>query len=284
MDEEEWADTYATDNNLDKNRVNTVIKMGIYAGDRDEFNQRTGEGKAIFANGDMYEGQYWEGKKNGKGKYIFKSLGMSEVDKLISEQWKAREAQPEDQQADVDEFIQKSSQQFAVGPECVRFAIQENTFYPCYNGEYVNNMRHGRGIMKNKDGSVYSGSWKHNKRQGEGIYYYVNGDIYSGQWVDGLKHGNGRYTYTGKKGEYVGSWENGLCVEGQWRMTEVYYEGKFEKNKPCDENGEIKFPVLGLQQTGEYKKNKWRPGNDLNLIQEFDPDAEEQQQEGAETQ
>ena len=65
-EEEEWAENYATENNLDRNRITTVIKLGIYAGERDEFNQRTGEGKAIYASGDLYEGQYWEGKKNGQ--------------------------------------------------------------------------------------------------------------------------------------------------------------------------------------------------------------------------
>uniref|UniRef100_A0A7S1IU63 MORN repeat-containing protein 5 n=1 Tax=Eutreptiella gymnastica TaxID=73025 RepID=A0A7S1IU63_9EUGL len=258
-DEEEWAENYCTENNVDKNRVTMVTKLGIYAGARDEFNQRTGEGKAIYANGDTYEGQYWEGKKNGHGKYVHKSLGMSEVDKLLEKLHKEKEATETPAQ-----FIKRAAEAIAVGHEIVRAAL-ENGFYPCYNGAYINNLKHGKGVMKNKDGTVYKGDWKDNKRHGEGVYCYLNGDIYSGQWEEGLKHGSACYEFADNKGSYIGTWEKGVFKEGQWIMTDGnYYEGRFDgKNRPCDPMGVIKFPFCALVQQGDYKKGKWCPTDQL---------------------
>jgi hypothetical protein len=271
-EEEEWAENYATENNLDRNRITTVIKLGIYAGERDEFNQRTGEGKAIYASGDLYEGQYWEGKKNGQGQYIHKSQGMSEVDKLLSELAKLR---PENQPT--EDFVKQAAKAIAVGPDIVRAAL-EYGFYPCYNGAYINNLKHGKGVMKNKDGSVYKGDWKDNKRHGEGIYFYLNGDIYSGQWEDGLKHGSACYTFADNKGSYIGTWDKGVFKEGQWIMSDGnYYEGRFDsKNRPCDPMAVLKFPCCGLVQQGEYKKGKWCPTDQLIRLEDYQRAQEEQ--------
>lgn len=270
-DEDEWAENYATEKNVDKNRITTVTKLGIYAGARDEFNQRTGEGKAIYNTGDMYEGQYWEGKKNGHGKYIHKSQGMSEVDKLLSE---LKKTQPETESE--EDFVKRAAKAIAVGPEIVKASL-EYGFYPCYNGAYINNLKHGKGVMKNKDSTVYKGDWKDNKRHGEGIYYYLNGDIYSGQWEEGLKCGSACYTFADNKGSYIGTWDKGIFVEGQWIMTDGnYYEGRFDnKNRPCDTIGVIKFPNAGLVQQGDYKKGKWCPTDQLILADDYQRAQEE---------
>jgi hypothetical protein len=268
-DEEEWSENYATENSIDKNRITTVVKLGLYAGERDAFNQRTGEGRCIYSNSDTYEGHYWEGKKNGKGKYVFKSLGKGEVDKLLD----AYRTQLGDQYDDAG-FIAAASDKFDVGSEIVKTFLELGP-YPCYNGEYVNNLRHGAGVMKNKDGTVYRGQWKDNKRHGWGVYYYVNGDKYEGDWVDGYKHGSGCYTFAKSKGEYSGRWEKGVFKEGQWRMTDgTFYEGQFDnKNRPCDVEGAVKFPRLGLMQTGEYKKGVWAPKFDLLVTANYTAEA-----------
>ncbi|KAM6447426.1 radial spoke head 1 homolog isoform 2-T2 [Liasis olivaceus] len=49
--------------------------LGEYEGERNEAGERHGRGKARLPNGDTYEGEYANGKRNGKplgpGKYIF---------------------------------------------------------------------------------------------------------------------------------------------------------------------------------------------------------------------
>eukprot|EP00996_Jenningsia_fusiforme_P000860 NODE_1781_length_1409_cov_102.151471_g1610_i0.p1 GENE.NODE_1781_length_1409_cov_102.151471_g1610_i0~~NODE_1781_length_1409_cov_102.151471_g1610_i0.p1 ORF type:complete len:347 (-),score=80.90 NODE_1781_length_1409_cov_102.151471_g1610_i0:267-1307(-) len=262
---EEWAETFATENNLDLKRITAAIKVGIYAGGRDEFNQRSGEGKTIYANGDTYEGQYWEGRKSGFGKYVYKSAGMSEVDKLVVEMLKVKPTEES-----YEQFAVRAADHLRVGRDVVRLMLEMGP-HPCYYGGFINNQKEGKGVMKNKDGSIYKGDFVANKRHGEGVFTYLNGDVYSGQWVEGKKHGGGCYTFAGSKGQYIGVWDKGTMQEGQWIMSDGnLYEGKFDyKNRPGDPNGAIKFPKLGLVQQGNYQKGKWRPTDKLVTEAEY---------------
>jgi len=49
----------------------------IYGGERDEHNQRTGEGESLFPNGDRYTGGFLENVRNGQGLYVFGSQGTN---------------------------------------------------------------------------------------------------------------------------------------------------------------------------------------------------------------
>ena len=212
----EWAKWYATEGPLKpnteepkilstfENRCIAVVRLGLYAGVRDDFSQRNGKSKAIYSNGDSYEGQFYEGKKNGQGKYVSKSLGKSEVDKLIEHQimnlpeeerlkseltgcWSCTGEQK-------DKVVKNITQSLAIGEEIVRTAL-ELGYFSFYLGDYENGTRSGIGVMKSRDGSVYKGEWLNGKRHGEGILYYVNGDTYSGNWNEGHKDGYGTYTF-----------------------------------------------------------------------------------------
>ena len=63
-----------------------------------------------------------------------------------------------------------------------------------YEGEYVGNVRSGKGKMTYADGAVYEGSWEGGKRAGSGVYTYSNGDVYRGEWADDVKQGEGVYS------------------------------------------------------------------------------------------
>jgi len=45
------------------------LYLGEYEGERNEDEQRHGKGKATLPNGDVYEGQYVNGKRHGEGTY-----------------------------------------------------------------------------------------------------------------------------------------------------------------------------------------------------------------------
>jgi len=45
-----------------------------------------------------------------------------------------------------------------------------------YTGEWVGNMRDGRGTMKWADGSSYCGTWEDDMANGHGKFIYSNGD------------------------------------------------------------------------------------------------------------
>lgn len=70
---------------MNANFVKAICTLGIYAGPRDEFQQRCGNGKAIYSNADRYEGDFMADQKHGSGKYSFISQGKSEADKLVEQ-------------------------------------------------------------------------------------------------------------------------------------------------------------------------------------------------------
>ena len=51
---------------LSQHAVFFVIKLQEYDGERNELGERHGQGKAVLPNGDIYEGNYSHGKRNGK--------------------------------------------------------------------------------------------------------------------------------------------------------------------------------------------------------------------------
>lgn len=51
------------------------------------------------------------------------------------------------------------------------------------------------------NGDVYEGQWLDNKKHGQGIYTYSSGDMYSGKFRNGVKHGLGFYSFA--KGKWL---------------------------------------------------------------------------------
>jgi radial spoke head protein 1 len=62
----DWVETDSTDDGDD---------LGKYEGKRNKDDQRHGVGRAVLPGGDIYEGQYKNGLRHGKGKYKFVSSG-----------------------------------------------------------------------------------------------------------------------------------------------------------------------------------------------------------------
>ena len=45
------------------------------------------------------------------------------------------------------------------------------------------------------NGEKYDGEWKDNMKHGKGTYFYASGASYTGDWQDDVMHGKGIYTY-----------------------------------------------------------------------------------------
>ena len=57
---------------LEEDGVNDIkIELGKYSGERNEKEERHGQGQAVLPNGDEYEGEYHNGERHGFGKYTF---------------------------------------------------------------------------------------------------------------------------------------------------------------------------------------------------------------------
>jgi hypothetical protein len=57
-----------------------------------------------------------------------------------------------------------------------------------YDGDWINNVRHGWGTRQYPSGNIYQGMWFNNVRHGEGTMKWVDRDqIYTGQWENGIQ-------------------------------------------------------------------------------------------------
>ena len=95
-----------------------------------------------------------------------------------------------------------------------------------YYGDWFEGEMHGKGVMKYSDG-YYEGDWVHDKREGKGKFFYTadieKGDIYEGEWRDDEKNGKGIYKYA-----------NGDIYEGEWKDDEEIEELKYiQRGEPC---------------------------------------------------
>merc|ERR1719329_1218350 len=82
------------------------------------------------------------------------------------------------------------------------YSSRSHSEYKEFRGQWLNDMKHGHGILLSCNGSVYAGQWQCNQRHGLGVVFEnhtPNGDIkstmpsyrYEGQWEDDRQHGLG---------------------------------------------------------------------------------------------
>ncbi len=85
-----------------------------------------------------------------------------------------------------------------------------------YKGEFENNLKNGKGVLKLSNGDVYNGYWKNNDIYGQGTYTKSNGDVFKGTWTNGAC---GSGTLTTLNGDvYTGSWMNNK-IRGQGKLV-----------------------------------------------------------------
>lgn len=143
--------------------------------------QIQGNGKAIFKNLDIYDGQWKNGKMSGKGIYKF---------------WDKEK----------DKYTQVYEGEFKEG---VRDGFGEMTYSnrDKYVGVWQNDFRTGEGICWFADGSIFHGIWKFDTMI-RGVFRRNNGEFYDGELKDGLFHGYGKIFYTN------GNWFEGVFKKG----------------------------------------------------------------------
>ena len=153
---------------IEKNDFNKEIHKKIYDDGsvyEGEFvdGKRNGKGKYTYADGTVYEGDFIDGNFNGKGKYTFANGDVYEGDFID------------------DKRTGKGKYTFANGT--------------VYEGDFVDDSFTGKGKYSFTNGDVYEGDWINDKRTGKGKYTYANGDVYEGEFIDGKRTGKGKFIY-----------------------------------------------------------------------------------------
>lgn len=100
-----------------------------------------------------------------------------------------------------------------------------------YEGQFLDNMRHGHGTLKEKDSSRYEGPWERDgPGTGEVDVTYPSGFRYVGSMQKGARHGDGRLIDARGREVYSGHWqEDDAHGPGDLTTNEGQYVGEFAR-------------------------------------------------------
>jgi hypothetical protein len=191
-------------------------------------NCSNGYGKIQYANGDTYEGEFYDDKREGfgiytwkvGGKYIgesfqnsFQGFGVitfSDGTKYTGD-FKDGEFEGEGERIYSNGTIQKGL--FGKGKYLGKISYYNKPIGTtgCLNGDCDN----GYGMHYSQSNNRFFGFFKNSKRDKFGAYYWEDGTRWVGQFSDGLLTGYGTYFFiTGEKyvGNFVDSKRNGWGI------------------------------------------------------------------------
>ncbi len=131
-----------------------------------------------YSNGATYIGEVIGNQRDGKGVYIHNGI-------KLSGDW-------------LNDFLTYGKM------ECSAF---------CYEGEFVNNMRHGKGVETTPDGNRYDGFFANGKKHGKMKITLKNGATIDCEYSHGVGVGDGVMTMT-----------DGEVVFVEFRSGQLYFK------------------------------------------------------------
>ncbi|KAI4315188.1 hypothetical protein L6164_028026 [Bauhinia variegata] len=189
----------------------------------------------IYSNGDVYEGEFHEGKCWGNGVYHYHLCGRYEGD-WVNGKYDGYGV----------ETWARGSRYRGQYRQGLRHGIGIYRFYTgdVYAGEWCNGQSYGCGVHTCKDGSRYIGEFKWGVKHGLGQYHFRNGDIYAGEYFADKMHGFGVYQFQNGH-RYEGAWH-----EGRRQGLGVYTFRNGETQSGHWQNGILDDPKMQNSQTG----------------------------------
>ena len=206
----------------------------IYEGQIKDSNMN---GKGIlktFNNKILYEGDFVNGEKNGKGKIIFEDGTIYEGN-IEYGMFKGN-----------GKMIWKNGYEYEGefnGPVLSGKGKLTGPEGDIYEGDFENNLFHGKGKYKfNKSGNEYEGDFQYGIKKGKGKFTCVNQYIYDGNWDNDLPCGAGELT----------NWEkNGIlkCIFRFGKIAEepIYKLGNEDDFSSIDLNIKVDEMLLNTQ-------------------------------------
>jgi hypothetical protein len=212
--------------------------------------------KLTFFNGTVYEGPVVGGKLHGKGvlsfsdKSIFK--GQFESNRILGK----GEIQYSEYEEYKGEFVGFSRHGFGV--------YEHRGHNIKYEGNWENDVIHGKGRLEMKDQWVYNGDFKSNMKHGHGELEFESGTRYKGEFYKDQKHGKGIMRWKNPDEIYDGEWNHDR-LEGfgvyiyqnlfsENRSLRNYYKGYFRDGKRSGLG--VHFYSDGSFYIGEWKENE----------------------------
>ncbi|KAF4691945.1 hypothetical protein FOZ60_014432 [Perkinsus olseni] len=140
-----------------------------------------GRGRAVYANGEVYDGVFDEGVRHGEGTYWYINGDV------YTGQFQ------ENEKHGVGRLVY-TGKKVVVHPS-VGARIME---------QFKEGQKHGQGTYKFDNGDVYSGDWCKGQKHGSGTYVYKDGGLrYTGDFKENKPYGEGYWKMPCRQGHMV---------------------------------------------------------------------------------
>lgn len=157
-------------------------------------------GRLKYSNGDLYDGEWLNGKRHGRGTLKFAAKNAAGT---ISGNGAG------------GSYVGDFATNFFHGFGLLTLAKSQHPLTKKwipgerYEGDFIQGRKHGRGTLKTRDGDCYDGQFIDGYYHGKGTCAYANGNVYDGEWVHGKWQGHGELRlHDGSK--YTGEFQQGL--------------------------------------------------------------------------
>ena len=195
-------------------------------------------------NGDVYEGAFARGLRDGRGVFEEALTGHR-----YEGDWVRGERDGEGEFVSGDGAFRysgtwKKGRRAGRG----RAEIHGST----YEGEWKNDAFHGTGVLVDTAGNQYEGEFQQGRKHGSGTQTYADGSKYSGEWRDGARHGTG-HLVARDGSTYSGQWRDGVPSGEGTRVaaTGATHRGEFADGKP---HGWGVATEDGVEREGEWDR------------------------------
>ena len=229
--------------------VTTKNNWKIYLNDEDveEFENLNGKYEVEFSHGSIYQGDWKDNKKHGKGKFISNNGTKT----LVYEgEWEHGNIHGKGKMKYHNNSVYEGEWKHGKIHGKGKYTYADGDVY---EGDFVEGKMHGKGIYKWDNGNVYEGDYVEDKRHGKGTYTFANGNVYEGDFVKGKRHGKGTHTFA-DGGVYEGDFQDNVYHgKGKYNLPNGdVYEGDF-KNDKFNGKGIFKHKHLNSVHEGEFK-------------------------------
>ena len=150
--------------------------------------------------------------------------------------------------------------------------MDKRVYHGEHGGEYVGDFRagircgNGRLTCTTRDSSesLYEGEWVDDLRHGRGKIQYKNGNVYEGEFRSGERHGQCVFTNVAANTVYTGNFEKNNYFSGHGKMifhnTGNIYEGEWRNNKM--QGFGVMLYATGDKYEGEWSDSSTNPNSD----------------------
>ena len=143
-----------------------------YDGDMIE-NKKQGKGKYTYADGGIYEGEWNDDKREGFGTLYYSNKCVAYYGEWIKDKFHGKGALYNKLPGALKGFDGKDLNKIGDG-------------WNKYEGEFVFDLKEGKGEVSLMNGGVFIGEFQENLAYGKGIYRKANGEEMMGKWRSGI--------------------------------------------------------------------------------------------------